>query len=535
MHPKIKFINTFFGKYPYYINAFIKTFQYNSNYELTIFTDNVLEVIIDKNITYKPYTLQQFNKDLSIFLGDVIDIEPCSDLTETRPLFGEFFKEELQGYDFWGHIDLDILCGDFDRFLYPEAFKYDIITNKCNEKYICGPFTLYRNILKINQLYKLIPDYVKKLQTKGVVYIHDIHENEFGKIIHANKINVTYGNLNKNNQHIPFMRNGKRYTPSYWENGKVYVHSYRIDYPGQSVFDGYYNETLLIHHRPKKTDRVTRDMRVYNKYDNKYVTHTNVYIKDAIFSFTQQQSFLIFDKLILVDLQDDNTQNYDYFIKIYPGLLEFKHFSAHILFRNKNTKNIIQKFSKHFIQNLKILFPNFTLIKRTNKCFMYKTLLHVQKLKPSHRISLDIEHLKTCLLKVKEPKDFNVYENLLITNTNVGYISSTLQNFLINEKKFTSLCLDEFTISQQAKLFDNAQTIIAVHSDALANIIFCKKTARVFLLNFGNLKNHYTHLKQKTDLNTLKVIDGDVSYKTQKTPFFNIDLKHFSKQVFNSV
>jgi hypothetical protein len=59
-------------------------------------------------------------------------------LCDFRPAFGEVFREELAGYDFWGHSDLDVIFGRIRGHLPPEAFRADKIL-------IQGNFALYRN------------------------------------------------------------------------------------------------------------------------------------------------------------------------------------------------------------------------------------------------------------------------------------------------------------------------------------------------------------------------------------------------------
>ncbi len=59
-------------------------------------------------------------------------------LCDFRPAFGEIFADELAGYDFWGHCDLDVVFGRIREHLPPEAFEADKILFQ-------GNFALYRN------------------------------------------------------------------------------------------------------------------------------------------------------------------------------------------------------------------------------------------------------------------------------------------------------------------------------------------------------------------------------------------------------
>jgi hypothetical protein len=67
-----------------------------------------------------------------------ISLEQPYKLCDFRPAFGEIFREELAGYEFWGHCDLDVLFGRIREHLPPEAWKADKIL-------IQGNFALYRN------------------------------------------------------------------------------------------------------------------------------------------------------------------------------------------------------------------------------------------------------------------------------------------------------------------------------------------------------------------------------------------------------
>lgn len=74
------------------------------------------------------------------------------------PALGLLFEDELQGYDFWGHADLDVIFGRLDRFVSDEFLSdCDIFGNDPNA--ICGPFSLYRNNEKTRRLFREHPDW----------------------------------------------------------------------------------------------------------------------------------------------------------------------------------------------------------------------------------------------------------------------------------------------------------------------------------------------------------------------------------------
>jgi hypothetical protein len=67
-----------------------------------------------------------------------ISLERPYKLCDFRPAFGEVFRAELAGYDFWGHSDLDVVFGRIREHLPAEAFDADKVLFQ-------GNFALYRN------------------------------------------------------------------------------------------------------------------------------------------------------------------------------------------------------------------------------------------------------------------------------------------------------------------------------------------------------------------------------------------------------
>lgn len=82
---------------------------------------------------------------------------PCRKATpyslgDLRPLLGEMFAGRVEGYEWWGWCDLDIVTGDLDRLLPPLLDAYDVIST--DGRVIHGPLTLLRNKSEVNNLYR---------------------------------------------------------------------------------------------------------------------------------------------------------------------------------------------------------------------------------------------------------------------------------------------------------------------------------------------------------------------------------------------
>ena len=77
-----------------------------------------------------------------------IEIKRPYKLCDFRPAYGLIFEEYLKNYDFWGHCDIDQIFGNIKNFVTEEVLnKYDKINKN-------GHFVLYRNTLRMNNLFK---------------------------------------------------------------------------------------------------------------------------------------------------------------------------------------------------------------------------------------------------------------------------------------------------------------------------------------------------------------------------------------------
>jgi len=111
-----------------------------------------------------------------------IEIAPYDAIAGTRkagdfdPAYGVIFAEELQGYDFWGHTGLDCAYGRLDRFV-GDKFLADCDIFGNDPGAICGPFSLYRNSDKVNNLFRRVPDWELLLSDAEMYGFDEIHFN----------------------------------------------------------------------------------------------------------------------------------------------------------------------------------------------------------------------------------------------------------------------------------------------------------------------------------------------------------------------
>ena len=106
-------IVVYMGKIPPYFQLWTNSCSYNEDYDFLFFTDQHIErESLPKNVLLHSITLDNVNERLGRMFGNDCKISSNYKLCDLRPLYGEIFSEELNGYDFWGHCDTDLIFGN---------------------------------------------------------------------------------------------------------------------------------------------------------------------------------------------------------------------------------------------------------------------------------------------------------------------------------------------------------------------------------------------------------------------------------------
>ena len=86
---------------------------------------------------------------LGLTLGSVTPYKLC----DFKPTFGQTLAELLEGVDFWGHVDCDMVLGDLRAFLTEEILDSYDVAGLRGRRFVHGPLTVYRNTEPVNALY----------------------------------------------------------------------------------------------------------------------------------------------------------------------------------------------------------------------------------------------------------------------------------------------------------------------------------------------------------------------------------------------
>jgi|ERR1700733_3845027 len=160
---KIGIISVWIGPLPSYFPLWVRSLEKNHSFDFLLFTDQLVATDKPDNLKIFNLSFQDLKNLISGKLSLDIDIERPYKLCDFRPAYGEIFADHLEGYDFWGSCDIDLLFGDLKKFITEDLLiSYKKIFSR-------GHLTLFRNEPAINAAYRssLSVDYKRIFRSPG--------------------------------------------------------------------------------------------------------------------------------------------------------------------------------------------------------------------------------------------------------------------------------------------------------------------------------------------------------------------------------
>lgn len=149
---------------------------------------------------------------------------------EYDPALGEMFADRIQGYDWWGHCNLDCVYGRLEHWLTPGYLEScDLWGNDPDA--ICGPLSLYRNTPAVNSLFREVPEWKSIFQSP---HFYGFDETRFNAAVH-----------------IAAARGEVRFKSSFWQShDKQWGHhdKPRMELRGRELWDQVKNQEVLMFH-----------------------------------------------------------------------------------------------------------------------------------------------------------------------------------------------------------------------------------------------------------------------------------------------
>lgn len=196
---KCCFIVPYFGKFPNYIDLFLKSCSYNEDFDWLIFTDDIKSLTNrPSNVAVYEMSFEELKQHVQSRFDFKISLEKPYKLCDYKPAYGYIFEDYIKQYAFWGHCDVDVIFGDLSNFITDDDY------NTYDKMFCLGHLILYRNSYENNRLFMCSIDnsywYKKSFSTSSITIFDETfgdHEN-INTIFEINKNNIRKEDLSLN-------------------------------------------------------------------------------------------------------------------------------------------------------------------------------------------------------------------------------------------------------------------------------------------------------------------------------------------------
>lgn len=226
-------------------------------------------------------TLEKLKKLFESKLQMKICLNHPYKLCDLKPMYGVLFEDYLDGYDFWGHCDSDLVFGNIRKFLNDELFsKYDRILSR-------GHLSLYHNTKEVNNFFKKSESFNSIPCWKDVVRVdRNYSYDEWGgvscmwKVLNAEKMydEIVFDDIFIQKKHFlscqkeaKGMDKGKSHFIFEYDNGELYRWFYHDD--TQEIIK---EPILYAHFQKRDMQLMTDDFNRYLIIPNRFFTYQNV-------------------------------------------------------------------------------------------------------------------------------------------------------------------------------------------------------------------------------------------------------------------
>lgn len=145
---KICIINVYLGRLPEYFPLWLKSASLNEGVDFIVFSDDTVDDL-PSNVRIINTSLSYIKQRAEEELGFEVVLDSPYKCCDYKTLYGLIFKQYLEGYDYWGHCDLDLIWGNLEHFfIEKDITKYDRFL-------YLGHLSLYRNNDLVNNYFRM--------------------------------------------------------------------------------------------------------------------------------------------------------------------------------------------------------------------------------------------------------------------------------------------------------------------------------------------------------------------------------------------
>ena len=137
----------YYGTLPNFFSVWLESVRNNPTVDFCFLSDNIDKTGLPENVKVMDISWKDFKRRVKEKFHFEISIKNYERISQFRPAFAYIFPEIIEGYDFWGYVECDLILGDIRKFI------TDDLLNQYDKFFKFGHLQLFRNCSVMNTLF----------------------------------------------------------------------------------------------------------------------------------------------------------------------------------------------------------------------------------------------------------------------------------------------------------------------------------------------------------------------------------------------
>ncbi|MBD1821732.1 hypothetical protein H6F51_04360 [Cyanobacteria bacterium FACHB-DQ100] len=178
MQKKIILLMPYFGQWPEWFRFYLESCRWNPTIDWLFFTDCPIPENAPTNVRFVRMSFQDYQQMASYRLGINFNTQSSYAICNLRPAYGVIHQDYLEGYDYFGFSDIDVIYGNLRAFYTDEALCHNTLSTHPDR--VSGHLFLIKNNEQWIHAFRKIPGW-QDLMSQPL--ISGIDEAFFGKLL----------------------------------------------------------------------------------------------------------------------------------------------------------------------------------------------------------------------------------------------------------------------------------------------------------------------------------------------------------------
>ena len=176
---KVALIIPYFGQWPEWMELYLYSCSKQEGIDFIFYTDCDIPSTIYANTLFHLISFNDYCAFVSQRLDIIFQPKRAYKLCDLKVFYGIIHQQDLEGYDWWGFGDIDLVYGDLSLMVNETNMsKYDLLTTQVDR--IAGHFPIMRKESKYTKLCLSISSWREKFCD---IKNYGLDENDFTRLV----------------------------------------------------------------------------------------------------------------------------------------------------------------------------------------------------------------------------------------------------------------------------------------------------------------------------------------------------------------